>query len=269
MPLVALLPKHSADHIRNILPRTPITFASTWDELGKLLRSDTFEAALIDPQTGGDNTVAALGIVNHHPRTHVFAYVEPTAPSLRAIFRLSKHGLEGVFVHPVRAADKRFLSAIEKISGDSLASDVLAAVEPKLQGLPLPVLTSVRDLFHRPYRYQTATDLATEAGISPRGVYRALNKAQFCTPRTLITMAKVIHGCCYIHGSATPIREVSSKLGYRKSELFLTHVREHLGIRASSLRRRVNSNELLLPLIEGLYKPAALRRHARKAALRR
>jgi hypothetical protein len=81
-------------------------------------------------------------------------------------------------------------------------------------------------------------------------------------------MAKVIHGCCYLHASQTTVREVSKKLGYRKSESFSMHAREHLGIRTSSLRRRLNSDELLLSLIEGLYKPPALRRQAKKLRLR-
>jgi AraC-like DNA-binding protein len=264
MAFAALLPKHSAEHVRSILPRTPITFANTWDELSKLLRSHAYDGALIDPETAGDNTAAAK-IINEYPRVHIFAYVEPTASSLRKTFRLSKQGLEDVFVHPVRSTDQRFLNAIEKVRGDNLASDVLAAVEEKLRGLPLSVLIAVRDLFRRPYRYQNAKDLANEAGISLRGVHRALQKAEFCTPRTLITMAKVIHGCCYVHRSQTAIQEVSNKLGYRKSELFSTHVRKHLGMRPSNLRRRLNSGELLLSLIEGLYKPAALRRHARKS----
>ena len=70
----------------------------------------------------------------------------------------------------------------------------------------------------------------------------------------------MIHGCCYVHSSAATIREASKKVGYAESEVFSAHVRKHLGIRPSNLRKLVNSDELFLGLIECLYKPAALER---------
>lgn len=254
----ALLPAQSAEHVRRILPQTSIVFARSWDELSELLGTRTFRGALIDPQISGEDTRAALRIVRHYPRTHIFAYVEATAPSLQAIFRLSKYGLDDVFVHPVKAGDKRFLNAIEKVSGDQLASDVLTAVECKLQVLPAPILHSILDLFRRPYRYQHACDLASECGVSIRSLYRAMYKANLGTPRKLITMAKAIHGCCYVQNSATTLREASAKLGYSQSEMLSSHIREHLASRPSRLRQLVSTDELLIRLIEGLNKPPEL-----------
>ena len=238
-------------------------FADSWSELHKLLRADAFAGALIDPQAGGDHTASALQIVRQNPGAHVFAYVAPTPESLLSILTLSKHGLEDVFVHPVRLGDKRFVNAMEKVSGDRMASDVLGAVDGKLRVLDFGVMAAVLDLFHRPYRYQTAADLASQAGISVRCLYRALREAEFGTPRKLITMAKAIHGYCYVFAAGAQVREVRDKLGYGSSKAFSAHILEHLGIRASRLRRRMDREELVLRLIEDLNKPRDLRRELR------
>jgi len=261
MRLMALLPPHSAEHVRRILPRTEIAFANTWDALSNSLRTGAFCSALIDPQTGGDNTVTALRVVGRHPQAHIFAYVDLTATSLRAIFKLSKCGLEDVFVHPVRAGDKRFLNAIENVNAETLASDVLAAIDVKLRKLSPRVMGAVFDLFRRPSRYQSSADLASEADVSVRSIYRELNEADLGTPRRLITIAKVIHGYSYVVGSSTTIREACDKLGYTEPEVFSAHMRQHLGAGLSSLRNAGSSGEHLLTLIEDLFKPGALRYH--------
>jgi AraC-like DNA-binding protein len=259
MRLLALLPPHFANHVRRILPRTEIAFASTWDELSNSLRTGAFCIALIDPQTGGDNTATALRVVGHHPQAHIFAYVDPSPPSLQSIFKLSKCGLEDVFVHPVRTGDKRFLNAIENVSAESLASDVLAAIDLKQRTLSPRVMAAVFDLFRRPCRYQCSTDLAIEAGVSVRSIYRALNEADLGTPRRLITIAKVIHGYSYVVGSSATLREACDKLGYTEPKVFSAHLRQHMGAGLSSLRKAGSSGEHWLTLIEDLFKPGALR----------
>ena len=253
--LAALLPERSAQHLRRVVPQAQIVFANTWKDLSVLLRTDCFQAALIDPQTGGDNTATAITLIYRYPRVRIVAYIEATAPNLHAVFKLSAHGLEDVFVHPVRPGDPRFLNAIEKIGGDKLASDVLAAVEPKLKALPLSVRRALVDLFHRPYRYQTASDLATEAAVPNRTLYRTLSEAEFDTPRKLMVMAKVIHGLGYARSSEVTIQQVSRKLGYESPPVFSRHVRAHFAENPSRLRSLTNSEWLVMELLERLWKP--------------
>ena len=257
--LAALLPKHATDHIQRIVPRTVIVPTKTWDELGGLLRTHVIRGALIDPRRGADDTTAALGLIAQNPRAAIFAYVEPNARSLLDVFALSKGGLEDVFLHPVRANDMRFLNAMEKICGSCLASDVLVAIDNRVRALPWPVRRAVRDVFNRPRRYQTATDLANEAGVSVRSLYRSLEGAEFVTPRKLITMAKVIHACGYLRESQHTIRDVSAKLGYAEPEALSIHVRTRVGVTPARVRTQADSEGLLLSFIEELNKPRGLR----------
>lgn len=261
MLFAALLPEHSARHLQAILPPRQTLFATSCVELGELLSTGSFAAALVDPQADGTNTEAVVGIIRRYPRARFIAYVQRTAPSLSAVFTLSKEGLEDVFVHPVKGNDPRFLNVIAKIEADTLASDVLAAAESKLQPLAPAVITALHDLFRRPYRYVSTTDLANEAGMSLRCLHRALKKSDLGTARGLIAMAKVIHGYSSLCSSAGTVRQVSTKLGYAAPDTFSRNMLEHLGIRPTNITH-MSADKALLHLIETLHKPAALQRRS-------
>ena len=201
-----------------------------------------------------------MRILARYPSTPMLAYVEMSAQNMHAVFRLSAHGLQGVFLHPVRPGDRRFLNAMEKIAGDKLASDVLAAIDSKLNALPHSVRTAVIDLFHRPYRYTDSSDVATAAGMPMRSLYRAFSKAELRTPRELVAMAKSIHGYSFVHRTATTIREATKKVGYNEPAIFSKHVRRYLGDYPSALRSLPSSEPIVMSLLETLYKPRALGR---------
>lgn len=261
--LAALLPVRFAEHIRRYFPLTPIAFVQRWDDLDRLLNTGSFLGALIDPRATDDGIEAALRIIARHPNTRMLAYVEMSAANIHAVFRLSTRGLDDVFLHPVRPSDRRFQNAIEKIAGEKLASDVLAAVDSKLKQLPDGVRTAIFDLFYRPYRYIDSSDVATAAGVPIRSLYRALSKAQLPTPGELVAVAKSIHGYSLVRHTSTTIREATQKVGYSEPAIFSKHVRKHLGDYPSVLRSLPSSEPILICLIETLCKPRALRRTLR------
>jgi AraC-like DNA-binding protein len=268
MRFVGFLPRQSAEHIQRILRRTGPEFVTSFDELSEIFRKEAVDAALIDPQANGDNTDAFLGIIRSHPRARFIAYVQRTPAALHAILRLSQHGVEDVFVHPEKADNPRFVNTIRRIEADSLAAELLSTAETKLQALDPPLLAAVIDLFHRPYCYAFANDLADQAGISIRSLYRALEKADFATARQLLNVAKMVHAYSYLRHSPTTIRAVSSQLGYRRPEALSNAMLTHLGIRTVGFDRMMKPNQALLHLIEALRK-ASMRRPALRDRLGR
>jgi hypothetical protein len=254
MRLAALLPLESIDHVQKLLSVRQTAFTTSHIELGELLRAHPIEAVLIDPQANGDKTDVIVGMMRRYRRARFIAYVKQTGPSLRAVFRLSSEGLDDVFLHPVEPGDQRFRNAIDRIEADSLASDALAAVEHRFEQLPPPVMEAVLDLFHRPYRYQSSTDLADEAGISIRSLYRALEDADFATARQLISMAKVIHGYCYLRAWPATVGWVSSKLGYPTVDAFDRDMLRYLRIRSTGIGT-ITREHALLHIIEEFHKP--------------
>jgi AraC-like DNA-binding protein len=262
LELAALLPKRSADHIRRIVPETSIVFARGCDELRQILSTGLVACALIDPNTDGDNTVSLLDLMEKHPEARIIAYVEATPSSLQAVFRLSKHGLEQVFLHPVNPRDRRFLNAIENLSAHNLSYDLISALEPQLAALPLPIMGALVDVFRRPYRYKTANDIAYEAGVSTRSLYRAFQLVPFGPPKQTLAVAKVAYGYCNFCTGKQSIADLSHQLGYTKPFCFSNQVRHYLGNSPTDLRRTGNKADVFIALVESLCKPPALQRKA-------
>jgi hypothetical protein len=119
------------------------------------------------------------------------------APNLRGIFDLSRAGLRHVFVHPVRKKDPAFLNALEGLSGNRLAREILTTAEARFANVPAALLIVIQDVFDRPYRCELARDIAQQSDKSKRALYRRVRAIGFGRPRELLKLAKVIGGFSY------------------------------------------------------------------------
>lgn len=251
---VALVPPQSADHLKRTLRGNSIEFVRDTCHLRQFLATDSFEAALIDPSASGCSIQDLSAVMAAFPRPLYIAYVGFFPQGIRAVFELSKYGLADVFLHPMKFNDSRFASLSRSLPGAQLAADLAAAIEPKLKMLPPTINAAVEDLFRRPRCYRSANDLAQKAGISCRSLHRALERAAFTTPRTLIAAAKVIHGYTLLRDARMTVRKVSTYVGYSSPESFSRNIREHFCIHPKEVARLIPA-DALLALIESLSKP--------------
>ena len=260
--IAVLLPTSSADRLRRLLPKHELRVAVSWKGLDSTL-AEGVGVAMFDPTVNGTCGVAeAVGALRKHSGISLLAYATPTPQNLRAVFQLSKWGLRHVFVYKDFKTETRLVNAIESIAGENIASNLLATVETKLAVLPPRVTEAVTDLFARPSRYETGSDLARQAEIPVKQLYRAISKAGLRPPKQLVACAKTIHGCGYLRFSEYPERLVREKLGYSDPQCFSRQVASVLGCRPRELSQALCSEELLLRLIEWMYKPSELTRKA-------
>jgi AraC-like DNA-binding protein len=146
-------------------------------------------------------------------------------------------------------------SAIESLASYQLAASLLANLEPRLKSLPPALYESIIDLFTQPSRYETGEDLARQAGIGTKRVYRELAQAGLKPPKQLVVFAKTVHAYGYLQFSNLSLRLVQKKLGYISREPFARHVRFVLDCHPTDLRSARDREELLLRLIEWTFKP--------------
>jgi AraC-like DNA-binding protein len=165
-------------------------------------------------------------------------------------------GLENAFLYPLPPNDRSFRSALERVSNNLCGDAVLRSMEPALGKLPASLQRTLHDLFARPYRYKSASDIAYESGIPMRALYRTIRKARLGTPKKLITVAKVARGYGYLRASKGSVYAISKELGYARARIFASQVSVVLGCRAKGLRRDISSNEALMRLLEWLHKPS-------------
>jgi AraC-like DNA-binding protein len=259
MVIAAFLPNDSAQRVRSLLPRHDVRLAGSCREFESLLR-DGARIALIDPTAGVTNGLSELTAVwLRHPNATLVAYVIPSPANLKAVFRMSRLGLSHVFVHNDLRTEAQMLSTIESLAGHHLAVDLLAAVETKLKTLPLAVHQAVIDLFEHPKRYDTGQDLARQAGVTTKQLYRDFTKAGLRPPKQLVLLAKTIHAYGYLHFGNLPSRLAQKKVGYRSADRFSRHTYSIVGCQPADLRGAINTDELLLRLIEWMFKPYHVR----------
>jgi len=261
MVLIAFLPSPSLVRLRRIFSSEEVRSARGWAELRSLIVQQDVAAAVIDPSADGSyNVEAAVEVLRTRPLVPVFAYVAPTGANLRAVLQLSRHGLEDAFLSSGSGHNQNWRIALERASTTRLAYALLNAMEARIGQLPFNLGRTIADLFERPHHYDSAADMAREARIGTRCLYRNFERVGLGTPKKLLTVAKVVRGYSLLLGSSAPLTQVSYKLRYSHPGSFAQATAAIFRCSPSKLRENPNSDEILLHLLEWLYKPTRISR---------
>jgi AraC-like DNA-binding protein len=256
--VVAFLPVSSTAHLCRLLRTTPVRFARTPAEFTALASCANVAGVLIDPLVDGASIVVHEEL-RRRPPDRILLYVHQTPESLRAVLALSRYGIKHVFVHPVSRHRKSFLNAITNLMALDLAADMECALDARVAALPDGLANVVADVFSRPYRYHSVRDIAIEADISVRTLYRAFAAATFASPKQILAIAKVAHGISHLRQRRQSMNNISAYLGYGKPNTLLRQIRRYSGASPSMLKPELADGEIVINLVENLFKPGPLR----------
>ena len=230
--------------------------ARDWSEFNSFLAHPNVKLGLVDPAADGVmNLAAATEILDRHGSIPVIAYVDLRNEQLKAIAVLAKHGLSKTLLHHLCDDGGQILEIARRSSGHHFAYTFLGILETRFSQVEPELFRTIQDLFERPHRYETAADIARECGLSTKHVYRTTRKATLGTPKKLVTAAKIVRGYAYLRDTSALIRSVSKSLGYSRPRVFSEQVTEIFGYPPSRLRINLDTTDVLLNLIEWLYKP--------------
>jgi AraC-like DNA-binding protein len=253
------LPDASARHLQSVIRLENLALASSWTELDSMIRSYRFEAALIDPGADGTmNTRKAIQILRSHPYFPILAYVPVNPWQLKAVAALANNGLPQVLLHPARDSDREFWKPLERLSADWLAREFLGSIEASLGQLPFALYQAIEDLFSRPDRYQTGPDIAAQAGVSIKSLYRSFEAVHLGTPKKLVTAAKLVRAYCLLRQMEYPA-SVSRRIGCSDVEVLSSHTKRIFGCTPAELAADPKSDEVVRQLLEWYYKPMFIR----------
>lgn len=254
MPLAAFLPVDSLDQIAALPHRGHVILVRSWDMLHRAIIRDAVNTVVLDPSADGSmNIDAVASVLVNHPSIALVAYVPMSEPNLRATLQLSRLGVSRILLHP---RDKFHLwEAAERISATRLSRDFLAFIGISQVRLPQPVARAIQDLFDRPRRYETASDIAAQARCSVKRLYRNCEVAHLGNPKKLLIAAKMLQGYGYLQMPGYPVSEVSARLGYSDPRIFGSHTRAVFGCTPSSLKVESNREEVVRHLLDWYCKP--------------
>jgi AraC-like DNA-binding protein len=267
MVVATLCRLESVALIRRLLPGHDVLSTYSLEELTALLQGKGVDGALIDLL--GDSCLSTTGIVHlreRYPELPFLVCVSFQPSALKDVLSLSRNGINSVLFDPKYSRLPDLQRALERTCSSRLSRELLKSMERTLGIMPSSLARTVEDLFDRPERYETAKDLAEEAGIRVKELYRQFTGAGLGTPKRLLTLAKLSRAYSYLRVSDNSISSVSKKLGYSRCRVLEKTTSSTLGCCPTSLGRVTDSEELVRQLLEWFYKPS--RRHMSGASRR-
>jgi len=251
--VLAVLRSEAFTQISHALPNGDFRHASDPKELLEAIPADSWDAIVVDPTlTGNALTLAAL--THERLRVPVFAYIPATPSNLRCVLELAQNGLAGAFVQGFAPDARRLLATLAGLGHRQTAHTVLANLESNLGHLPKTLAPIIQDVFERPWRYEHVNDIACEAHISVRAVYRAFSQARLGTPKKLLRAARILAVYTALRGEDASVCSVSHNARYSSQKTLRKHVRSIFCATPSSLRHVADQNEVLMHVFEWLYK---------------
>jgi hypothetical protein len=251
--LLAFLPSDCAQHLTLVSP-VPVRCAENWDDLDRLLSESESECVLLDPGADGTTRLKVVErILEKHPSALFAAYTKVTPDNLKAVFALSKCGLRRAFVYPISGTDSPLIAFVERESYLRMSRIVDTLIEPTFSSLPPSLRHTIHDLFEKPGRYDAAKDIAREACLPTKSMYKQFARAGLISPKDLLILAKAVAGYGYLTLSDYSVRSISKKLGFADERTFV----KHMAILGVDTHRRFDSDwdDVLVELKERLQKP--------------
>lgn len=256
--VAVLVRPQNESSLRSTLNEFDAVYTRSWRELEARLVSGAFQTTVVDPGLLTDSDtrqMAAFGF--RHPDLGFIAYASLVGASLHAVAQMTCDGFffHQVLVHERDCSRSRVCRAIERASAHSFVGKVLGRLERDLSALPQTVARTLFDLFARPGRYSGVCDLATEADVKVRTLYRTFQHARLGPPKKFLTLAKICRAYFLLRNSDASVAEVAMQVGYHRASTLTENCMRIFGCTPSGLRSTRDDDELALGLLDWLYKP--------------
>ncbi len=213
----------------------------TWHILRGEVRRRPIDVVIADPAArcadAGDG-LAALQTIRDF--ASVLVYTTVSSETSRAILALGDSGVHDFVFAGFDDAPDRMRLRVEDIAARGADEPVLAQILDAVAqaGAPPGVGQSVRELFRATWRFRTAQDLASAAGLSRQHTNVWLHRAGLAPCSTIVTAVRVLRGFQYARVGALTVADVAARLRYPDPEVFTNNVRAITGAPLSEWRRQ-------------------------------
>jgi AraC-like DNA-binding protein len=172
-----------------------ISSSPDWDVLLANVRARRFDAAIIDPGLGGEQSaserLAALTTaLSATPGTPIVGYMPVTAAGVKAAHLLARLGAAEVVVRGLDDSPGALAATIRRVVTAHGAAMLVAHRRELFAALPPGVAEALAMVFHRPERTRSVADLARAASLTRRSLDRYLARAGLAPARTLLACAR-------------------------------------------------------------------------------
>lgn len=179
---------------------------------------------IADPMLSSTACESCSNLLRAAGGVSLICYTRFRADSVRRLVSLARLGFFSLILWDCDDDSQRLRSALLREETQSTSRQVLACLEPQLALLNERLRKVVYDLFRAPSHYWGAQDIAVAAGVSRPSLYRSFWSAGLCSPKQLVTTARLarliggqIFGC-------EPFAEARKRSGYRDQRILRTEL---------------------------------------------
>jgi AraC-like DNA-binding protein len=234
-----------------------LTAAGGLAELHATLRQGDADLLVVDPAVGeGRFANAVEEIVTSHPSLPVIVYTTLTPTAMQLVVRLARRGVQHVVLNRFDDEPGRFLELIERVPAHPMVESMLRELAVPLRVVPVVLARAIEQLVRSPSRVRNSRELASQAGMTPRTLYRHLMPVGL-QPRHLIVCARLLRAYTFLRGPEWRLKEVALKLGYASPDGLRDQLREWTGHSPKDLRAAVAPEEFVRLLADHLRRADA------------
>lgn len=255
MEVAAFLPPPLLSHLRNVVGQDHSLLAvDSWTALTEVVRRSLVDVLVVDPSADGmTRSVEIASLLQRFPSVPVVLYMVLAPPALQAVVSLGRFHLDQVVLYRYDDEPRRFRELLERQPGNTVGEAVLARLGPALARMDQRLAEAVDRLFRQPQHFTTVHDLARDAGLMMRAVYRQCERAGLASPRMLVMGARLTRAFVFMRDPGYTIEDITVKMGYSAPRMFTRHMKVATGWLPSEVRSSVSPSQLVQRLVDALY----------------
>ena len=255
MEVAAFLPPLLLSHLRIVVGHDHSLLAvDSWTALTEVVRRSIVDVLVVDPAADGTaRSVEIATLLQRFPSVPVVLYMTLAPSTLRAVVSLGRFQLDQVVLYRFDDEPRRFRELIERQPGNTVGEAVLRRLGPALALVDARLAEAVERLFRQPQQFTTVHDLARDAGLMMRAVYRQCERAGLASPRMLVMGARLTRAYVFMRDPGYTIEDVTIKMGYSAPRMFARHMKVATGWLPSEVRASVTAAQLVERLVDALY----------------
>jgi AraC-like DNA-binding protein len=252
--VVAYLPRQLLSHLTIVLgPQHRLIPVEGWEAVRATVLQRVTDVLVVDPVVDGNPRVDTVKEIHAQlPSLPIVIYTTLSGPSTQAILQLGRAGIEHVVLNRFDDERQRFLELLERVPAQMLSDQILRLLAPELARLPMTMVRAIEHLFRSPARFRNAQDLSAAAGTILRTLYRQLDIAGIHSPRLLVASARLLRAYSLMRDPGRQIKEVAAKVGYHSQYQLTQHMRTLTGFTPRTVRTKVEPEEFVRLLAEGV-----------------
>lgn len=215
-------------------------------DMVEAIRSRPVEFAVVDPTDGPGIGVREIERLRQlFPSLTLLVYTALSPQTAELLLALGGVGIRRAIFARFDDSPSSLRQALIGESEHTLFRKVARSLAGLLDSLPTSVSTAVESMLAAPMEPPTVSEMAQRAQLPRRTCERLFAKSGLPSPRTVLTIARLLYAHRLLLDPGFTVENVATKLGYGRARTMQAHLREVFGMTAGEMRLSLSPDDAL------------------------